>query len=650
MGRADRVIAIVAVVAGTAVAQSDRPPQVDGPPQEKLGWLRSPFQTRGVKSIDTNNSQRLYDLLRAGNLYLSLSDAIALAIENNLDVQIARYGMEIAKTDLLRAKGGGTLRGVGVTAFGVAAGVGGPASPLITGAATGTVPATSVPTDIFDLGYLQGAPTTLSPSAAITAAPLGSAAGPPIPQYDPILSAGIFAERQVLPQNDTIAGGANEVTTRSLTANAGLQQGFSTGTSYSLTYNSVTQSSNSALNKYNPTTNGSLNLTVTQPLLRGFGIGMNRRWIRIAKLDEKISDEVFRQDMMNLVYGVSRLYYDLASLNEDLRVKRETLNSAQELLKNTQAEVEEGTAAAVKLTRARAQVAGAEQDVINARGLLEQEEALVKNVLSRKGSREPALQMAHIVITDTLTVPPADVIPTLPELIAQADQSRPDLSALDLELKGNAIAMEGTKNELLPELDVVATAQGSGLAGSPVMQTQSGSSSGDSALSGGYGTTLQQILSQKYPTYEVGIQLNFPIRNRVAQADYRRDALQKKAYDTQALQLKNQVALEIDTAIVGLRRARSAYEAAVRTRQLQQESLDVEKARYEAGVDTAFFVIQYQAYLSQAESTEVVAKGDYFKALAGLNLATGTLLDVNHVSLDAAQKGRVPTPPTPVSH
>jgi outer membrane protein TolC len=279
--------------------------------------------------------------------------------------------------------------------------------------------------------------------------------------------------------------------------------------------------------------------------------------------------------------------------------------------------------------------------------LFEQEEALVKNVLTRKGSREPALQAAHIVLTDRLTVPASDDTPPLADLLAQADQSRPDLAAIDLEIKNTGIALEGTRNELLPELDVFASAQGQGLAGTPGMQAGTAM---DMALAGGYGTVLQQILSQKYPTYEVGIQLNFPLRNRIAQADLRRDMLQQRAYETQVIALRNQVALEVDTATIALRRARSAYEAAVRTRQLQQESLDVEKARYEAGVDTAFFVIQYQAYLSQAESTEVVAKGDYFKALAGLNLATGTLLEKNNISIDEAYRGKVTTPPTPISH
>ncbi len=645
MARASVVLAMLLLFTATMAAQeTDRPPVVTGPKPEWLKWLREPYQSKSVSPVDSNNTSRVYDLLRAGNIYLSLSDAIALAIENNLDIQSARYQSKIAQTDVLRAEGGGTLRGVGLGAFVLPLGVGGPASPLITASASTTPLATTVPTDIFNLGFLQGSSTDLSFDPALTSSPLPSASGPPIPQYDPILTGSLLWTKQTTPQASTFSTGNQALTNTSLAANLGLQQGFSPGTNYALTYTSTNQNSNSRNNDYNPATSGSFGLTVTQPLLRGFGPAVNRRWIRIAKNDEKVSDAVFRQDLLNLVHGVSLLYYDLASLNENLRVKRDTLASAQELLKNTQAGVEEGTLAAVELTRAQAEVAGAEQDVINAEGLLEQEEALFKSILTRKGSREPILQTARLIVTDQLTVPEKEESPSLPQLIQQAQKLRPDLTAANLELKNVDIALEGTRNELLPQLDLVGTVQEQGLAGQPVMQTGS-TAPPNTAFSGGYGTLLDQIFSHRYPLYEAGIQLSLPIRNRVAQADLTRDLLAKRTYQTQLIQLQNQVALEIDAATIALRRSRAAYDAAVRARKLQQESLDVELARYQAGVDTIFFVIQYQSYLSQARSTEVVAKGDYFKAVAGLGRSVGTLLDTNNISVDEAYQGRMSTQP-----
>jgi hypothetical protein len=230
-------VILLSVLAPLAAQDIYRPPSVDGPSRERLGWLRFPYQEKRVNSVDPNNTGRIYDLLRAGSIYLSLSDAIALAIENNLDVQAARYSFKIAGTDTLRAKGGGTLRGVGIVAFDLPGGVGGLASPLINGSATGAPPATSVPTNLFNTGFLQGTGTSLSPDPSLYTAPLPSAAGPTIPQYDPILTGGLLWERQQTPENSTLATGGDLLTSRSLAANLGLQQGFSTGTSYSFTYN-----------------------------------------------------------------------------------------------------------------------------------------------------------------------------------------------------------------------------------------------------------------------------------------------------------------------------------------------------------------------------------------------------------------------------
>jgi outer membrane protein TolC len=233
----------------------------------------------------------------------------------------------------------------------------------------------------------------------------------------------------------------------------------------------------------------------------------------------------------------------------------------------------------------------------------------------------------------------------LPELLQQAAKLRPDLSAADLEINNSRIALEGTRNELLPDLGLVGTVQNQGLAGQPNPQAiGANSSTPDTTFSGRYNTALGQVFSHRYSTYEVGIQLNLPLRNRIAQADVVRDELQLRTYQTRLIQLQNRVALEIDAAMIALRRARAAYQAAVRTRQLQEESLAVERARYEAGVDTAFFVIQYQAYLSQARSSEVVAKGDYFKAAVGLGRAVGTLLDLNNISVEESYKGHLALP------
>jgi outer membrane protein len=306
------------------------PPRITNPDQGRhFEFARAPYQPRAVSALDLSNSNRIQDLIRAGNIYFSLNEAIALAIENGLDVQIARYQIPIAATDVQRAKGGGTLRGVGAVASIPAPGVGGPVSPLLNAAAGGSTPATTVPANVYDLSFLQSSTQSISLDAASGSVPLPSAAGPTIPQFDPLINGSIGFTHMRTPQSSTIETGINVSSGHSFTGNIQLTQGFSTRTQYSLQYNSTSQNTNTTNSSLNPQTSGSVGLTVTQPLLRGFGTAVNRRYITIARIDQKISQLVFRQQIINVIYGASRLYYDLASLSEDLKVKQDTLTAPE---------------------------------------------------------------------------------------------------------------------------------------------------------------------------------------------------------------------------------------------------------------------------------------------------------------------------------
>lgn len=605
----------------------------------------NPYHAATVSSEIETNSPRLYELMRGGNIYLSLSDAIALAIENNLDVQATRYELPIADTDVLRAKGGGTLRGVSTATVELPTGVGGPTSPILTAPASSTGPSAAVPTNLFDLSLITSGSTTQSIAAQ---SPLPSAAGPPIPQYDPTITGTILGAHQTTLESDLLTTGNTVYTADNVNTGLNLQQGFSTGTQYSFGYNTLWQRSNSERDNYNPYNNGSIGLTITQPLLRGFGIAVNRRFITIAKNDRTISDLNFRQQIINVIYGISVLYYDLVSLSDDVRARQEALASAQRLGVDTQSQVERGTLPNVENTRAAAEVASAEEDLANSEGLLQEQEIIIKNVLTRKGDREPAVRMARIIPTETLVVPETESIPEADELLSKALAQRPDILQSQLELTNSRIALKGTRNALLPEVDIVGMIQGNGLAGqpNPLYQSVTGTSSGQNPVAppflGGYGTMLDQILSGHYPSYQLGIQLNLPIRNRVAEADVVRDELQLRTSQTRYTELQNLVELELEDAIIGLRRARVAYKAAVRARVLQEQSLELEQARLQAGLSTPFFVAQYQSQVAQSRSTEVVARGNYFKAKAAIDRVMGTSLEANGISFEDAYKGQLP--------
>jgi len=294
--------------------------------------VHPPLPGKLVPPATLQNSKRIFDLLHAGNLYLSLADAIALALENNLDIEVERYLPRMARTDVTRAQGGGLVRGLSLLVDELPPGIGGPSGPLLT-----TLTASSTPAPVLNSNFSDVA---------------------------------LITEQH---------------------------QGFSTGAQLGVAFDNTQITSNAARYTYNPILSSSLGFTITQPLLRGFGIELNRRFIRIAENDQRIADLVFRQQVIDTVAGIARLYTDLVSLNEDVKVKREVLRLAQRLYEDNQHKVEQGQQAPIEVTRAQAQVASDEQALISAQGLVQQQELIVKTALTRGGLANPAIRTAHII-------------------------------------------------------------------------------------------------------------------------------------------------------------------------------------------------------------------------------------------------------------
>ncbi len=605
-----------------------------------------PYVPPQVREPNFHNSDRLSSLLRGGKLYLSLDDAIALAIENNLDVELQRYSYPTADSDLLRAQGGGAIRGLPLTVNLLPQGIGGPASPLLNLPATGSTPTSTVPTSLLELSAVV--PSQTSPS--ITSGP--PSLGSPIPQFDPAITGSVLSQHSSTPEANQFVAGTSVLTTNTITGNLGLTQGFSTGTFVNAAFNSMREDANSSRNTYNPYVSSNLGLTVTQPLLRGFGPSVNRRYIRIAKNNEKVTDLLFQEQAIETVAGIIRLYYDLVSLLDDVEVKRQTLATAQKLYEDNQAKVEQGTLAPIELVRAQAQVAAARQDLANSDGFELQQELIVKTLLSRRGTADPLLRAARVVPTTPIEIPAAADSTPPEQYLDQAFHNRPELREGTLQIENTNIALKGSRNQMLPEVDLVGTVQNAGLAGqaNPLAATSSGISTNpvDPALTGGFGSSLEQILRRNYPNYAIGIQLNLPLRNRIAEADYIRDQTQLRQTQIRMQQLQNQVRLEVEGAIIAQARAWSAYEAAMEARKLQEQSLEIENEKFANGLSTNFLVLQYQSYVAQARSTEVAARGTYVKARTALERATGLTLDNHKITIEEVQRGAVNRPPSPI--
>lgn len=606
---------------------ADLPPLQSGRfelPQAR-GWgLLRPYQRPEVPAVRLENSGRLESLLRAGTLYLSLADTIAVALENNLDLELSRYTPMIARTDLLRARAGGLLRGVPTTVRSTARSV----QAQVTGGATGGAGFTSAQAAATgETGGVGGAVITQT--------------GVAVPTLDPFFFSSATIGHRSSPQSNTVTTGTTALVFDTRQFNFGYQQNFLSGTSLTFAWNNSFFESNNRNSVINPGWNPSAQLQITQRLLQGFGFAVNNRNIRVAKNNLRVSDLTFKQQVMVTVAGVVNLYWDLVSLNEDVKVRRKALEVAQKFYEDNRKQVAIGTLAPIEIVRAEARVAQAEQELTNAETALLQQETILKNALSRTGVASPTIAAARIVPTDRISEPEAERLDRLEELIDLALRSRPDVEQVRIALENNRILIAGSRSQLLPSLDVTATLQNNALAGSrnallppasPVMP--------DPFFIGGYATALSQLFRRNFPDYSVGFNLTIPIRNRTAQADYIRDQITLRQAELNQQRLFNDIRVNVQNALIAVIQARARYESAVKERRLQEQTLDAENKKYALGASTAFQVVQTQRDLAQAQAGEVAALAAYSRARVQLDLQTAQILEKYGVTIEEARDAR----------
>lgn len=602
------------VMVGTVSAQnaiSVQPPK-GGP----LNWFTRPYRQWTVPEINLNNSNRLESLVRAGNLYLSAQDVVALTLENNIDIEIQRYGPLLYKQITKRAQSGGLLRtGVGV---GVAQG---PTSVSLTGVS------------------LTASGGTTAGSGA-SAGGLLTQVGPTPPSLDPQLTLVGSWAHTTTPFSNTFLTGTTALINDTRFYEAQLSQTFVFGLNYQLTFESTRSRLNSQDYTINPNDNGFLDLQINQPLLNGFGAAVNGRDILIAKNNEKVGDLQFKQQVITTVSAVLNLYWDLVTFVQDNKAKKDELATAQALFDDNKKQVQIGTLAPIEVTRAEAQVYTSQQDLLVSQTNLLQQETLLKNALSKNGVESPLLADVHIIPLDTIEVPEKDELKPLGELVQAALDHRTEVATQRLNIDSDKKTLVGVKNGLKPSLNAFAELTNNGLAGAMGGAFDPSAA----ALVGGYTTLLSQIFGRDYPNYSAGFSLNIPIRNRAAQGDYVTTALSLRQAQLQLQKQVNQVRVDVQNAVVGLQQARSRYDSAVKARVLQQQTLDADKKRYTLGASTVFQVIQDQQALGAAQTTEVEALANYSHARIAFDEALGTTLEVNHISVNEALAGRVARP------
>jgi outer membrane protein len=618
-------------VSRLAAADASDQPSVIVPPSApesngRVSRLIAPYRSKAVPAVNLNNSNRLDALTRAGSIYLSLQDAIALALENNLDIEMQRYGSQIADANLLHAQSGGFAA---------------PVSVAVTPGA----------------GSVTGAP----PSAGLQNLLLTGTtqSGSPIPSLDPAIIAGSNFGHQTVPQSSSFVTGTSALIQHQDLSNVSVQKYWTTGTLLTLGLNNNSTTTNSARAQFSPATNSSLSLNFTQHLLQGFGRGMNGRQIRIAKNNRELADLTFKAQVIATLSAVKDLYWDLVSYQENVKVQQDALAASQRLFDDNKKQVEVGTLAPIEVTRAEAEIAADQQLLTVAQTQLLQQETILKNALSRRGIVSPELANAHLIPIDRIVVPDVEPITPIQDAAALALSARPELSQFRILIQNQQISLKGTKNELLPTLDFVANFANNGLAGTPVPLPATCTNPAlpnynpgsvtcaepNAFFTGGYGNVLTQLFARNFPTYSAGFNLNIPLGNRAAQADMINGQLALRQQEVGIQRMENQVRVEVQNALIGLQQAQAQYQSALKQRTLQIQTVDAEQKKLALGASTSYNVILTQRDLVTAESNLVAAEDGYAKAKVEMDRATGQTLNNNNISIDEAFRGSVARPP-----
>ena len=588
-----------------------------------LPHVLAPYKPHSVPEPNLTNSARIGNVIQNGNLMLSLDDAIALALENNLDLVIARYNLPIADTDILRTKSGANTRGVntGVIQGTPGAGVGGIGGGAAGGGAGGTVAAAG------------GAGTG---TGGLVSSTLG--VGPPLDSFDPALTSTLGLQHSNTPLSNTVTSGVPALLQNNGTENFGYQQGFSTGTLLNVTFNNSRVTTNSPRTFLVPQLNSNFLVQFRQHLLEGMSLASNRRFITIANNNREIADEAFRQQVIFTVTQIETLYWNLVTAYEDEKAKERALASAQQLEANNRKQVQAGTIAQIEIVNAQAQVASSQQALIAAQTNLELQQLLMKNAITRN-ENDPVLANAGVIPTDVMQLPASEPVLPTQDLVNEALQRRPELSQARIDLSNRSISKRAARNALLPTVDLVANYGGTGLSGeqNPNFTSPQGTPGGVEV--GGYSDALSATAS--HPTYFAGFSVNIPIRNRAAQADQIRSELEYRQAEVRLQQLQNSIAIDVRNAQFAVQQNRAAVDAALKAREYASQSLDAEQKKLRQGLSTTYNILQLLSNVSTAESNLVNAMSAYEASKLQLDVVTGRTLDTLGINIADAETGNV---------
>jgi len=578
-----------------------------------VAWFPKVIATyiqRAVAQPVLTNSPKLAQLIQAGKLNLTIDDAIALALENNLDIAVQRYTPWLDQMSLLLARSG----------------------------ANGRV------------------------------------------QFDPVATASINGTDQTSPIANPLFSGvglsttgiASSIQNHTTNFNFGYSQGFVTGTQAQVTFDNSRSSSPSSFNLFNPALQSSLAVQLTQPLLNGFGYVANKRFIIEATNTVVVGEWQFKAAATNDITTTADDYWNLVYARQNVKVEEQTVSVDQQLYNENKDKLNIGTMSPLDVLTAQSQLATDKQALVVAQTLQLQDEAKLLTDIT-KDPTDPSLDGVEVVPTSP--IPLNDLVgnPSVKELVQQAWSNRPELQEQGLNLKNADTEVKATRNALLPSLNLVGEYSTTGLGGVRTAETETTSTVAVANLSepilangiavpneyvgafpttaavtivpGGLNDALDSVIHSRFPTFEVGMTLNLPIRNRAAQANNGTALLNQRQQQVSYAEQKSTIYLAVRNALIAVQQDRTAVDAAATARQLAQQTFTDEEEKYRLGGSTSYNVVLRSRDLTAAETTELQDQISLVEAVLALDQAMGRTLEAHNISIEDARNAKVTTIP-----
>jgi outer membrane protein len=583
----------------------------------------APYRGSSIDTPNVFNSPRLNDLLRNGKIYLSLSDAIMLALENNFDIAIARYNLNISDTDIVRSRAGASL-------------LGSPAG-IVTGTVGGSTPI------LASGGGPGGTSAGASGAGAGTSGLVLTANGQgPVPTVsDPLLTGTVQFERATTPEPNQFITGAPTLIQNTDSYNFQYQQGFQTGTTLAVGFQNSRITTNSYRSGYSPELGSNFRATITQHLLNGFGIGVNTRFMTQAINNRHITDSAFRQQLMFTINQVENIYWLLVSAYENVLSAQRALDQSTQVASDNRKQLQIGTLAPLDVMNADNQVAQDKQTLITSQSNLEYQQLVMKQAIARN-LNDATLSQAPVIPTDRVSlIEMPEETAGVEDLVKEAYQNRPEIEQAVLNLKNDQITLKGVKNGLRPTVDLYGFFGSTALGGAanPACSVEANGPEGCTITPGGYSKVFTDLFKGNTPDRGVGVSVTIPLRNRPAQALESRSLLEYRQDQLKLQQLYTQIRMGVINSQYALTNDRAAVQAAQATREYNTQALDAEKKKFKYGASTTALVLQQERNLAAAENTVTSAMATYAKDRASLEQILASTLTKYNISIGDGVSG-----------